>query len=90
MVAGGGVGLGVRRPSLRFLINETGMSFLGVCGWQRWSLGWHIGGGLGRMLGQNSAATPTILARFLSNLRLFLTGFGDHHGCEGGDKAVAE
>ena len=42
------------------------------------------------MLGQNSAATPTILARFLSNLRLFLTGFGDHHGCEGGDKAVAE
>ena len=43
------------------------------------------------MLGQNSAATPTILHRLLSNLRLFLTfRFGDHHGREGGDKAVAE
>lgn len=88
---GGGVREEVRRPSLSFLINETGMSFLGVYGWQGWSLGCDVGEGLGRMLGQNSAATPTILHRLLSNLRLFLTfRFGDHHGREGGDKAVAE
>lgn len=43
------------------------------------------------MLGQNSAATPTIFHGFLSNLRLLLTfGFGDHHGRERGDKTVAE
>ena len=43
------------------------------------------------MLGQNSAATPTIFHGLLSNLRLLLAfRFGDHHGRERGDKAVAE
>lgn len=56
-----------------------------------WGRGWGecwVKAQLSRRLG---AFTPTCFHGLLSNLRLFLAfRFGDHHGCEGSDKAVVE
>lgn len=49
------------------------------------------GGGLVGGIDWNTVVTLTFFHSLIDNVGLFLAfGFGDHHGCEGGDKVIVE